>query len=225
MNSACKGAMLLFAILLLVACQVLPLAPTASTSLSAQPTAGASLTEIDLSGIKAYLLDQSQALKTSTEALKAQSDEYYSIAEEAGFDYTILWQERSTEILDILTAARGDWAKASPLYEKMEGIVAGTPALVEYDVILDAGASAAEDPENAVPFDLTLPDGRVLPQPGNLFGVTESTLWGTEPNYIADVEADWDGDGEIEFGETIPDANVLKAGIDALDSYAGELLT
>jgi hypothetical protein len=52
------------------------------------------------------------------------------------------------------------WIEGNPYYERMEGVVAGTPSLAEYDVILDAGSSAAEDPESAVPFDLTLSDGR-----------------------------------------------------------------
>ena len=54
------------------------------------------------------------------------------------------------------------WIDANPLYERMEGIVAGVPSLAEFDVILDAGSTAEDDPESAVPFDLTLPDGTVL---------------------------------------------------------------
>jgi hypothetical protein len=122
----------------------------------------------------------------------------------------------------VLTA-REAWLAASPAYEKMEGIVAGVLTLADYDVILDAGASGAEDPEGAVPFDLELPDGTVLPQPGNLFGVLESTLWGTYAEYSSGVDLDYDIDGEIEFGEVLPDAQVLKAAADLTDSYAIEL--
>ncbi len=88
--------------------------------------------------------------------------------------------------------------------------MAGVPSLAEFDVILDAGASGAEDPANAVPFDLTLPDGRILPQPGNLFGVLESTLWGTHGDYVGMADVDLDGDGVVGFGEVLPEANVLK---------------
>jgi hypothetical protein len=91
-----------------------------------------------------------------------------------------------------IEAVRAAWIKASPAYEKMEGVVVGTPGLAQFDVEIDVGAAAADDPEGAVSFDITLPDGRVLLKPGNLFGVMESTLWGTEPNYVAgDVQADW----------------------------------
>jgi hypothetical protein len=182
-------------------------------------------TAVDLSAVKSYLVDQATALKEASATLKSHADTYYQLAEEAGFDYAALWEANAEAVTTELEAARAAWMAASPLYEQMEGIVAGTPSLASYDVILDAGASGDEDPENAVPFDLTLPNGEVLPKPGNLFGVTESTLWGTFPAYtVADVEADWNGDGTIEFGEALPDANVLKAGADTLDSYAGELL-
>jgi hypothetical protein len=56
--------------------------------------------------------------------------------------------------------------------------------------------------------------------------VTESTLWGTFADYTAPgVQADLDGNGKQDFGETLPDANVLKSAAEALDRYAGELGT
>src|SRR5688572_10084289 len=177
----------------------------------------------DLSGIKTYLLDKSSELTASSGALKEASDKYYTLAQSSEFDYQALWAGNSAEVSMVLNDAKSAWMKASPLYEQMEGIVAGTPSLAEYDVILDAGASGEEDPENAVPFDLTLPDGRVLPKPGNLFGVLESTLWGTYADFTTGIEADLDGNGTIDFGEKLPDANVLKAGADTLDKYVIEL--
>jgi hypothetical protein len=177
----------------------------------------------DLSGIKTYLLDKSSQLTASSEALKTASDQYYALAESAGFDYAALWKSNPGEVSAALNDARSAWMAASPLYEQMEGIVAGTPSLAEYDVILDAGTSGEEDPEGAVPFDLTLPDGRVLPKPGNLFGVLESTLWGTYADFTSGIEADLDGNGSVDFGEKLPDANVLKAAADALHSYTVEL--
>jgi hypothetical protein len=179
----------------------------------------------DLSGIKTYLLDKSSELTRSSKSLKEASDRYYVLAESAGFEYAALWEAKPTEVRAALNEARSAWMAASPLYEQMEGIVAGTPSLAEYDVILDAGASGEQDPENAVPFDLSLPDGRVLPKPGNLFGVLESTLWGTYADYTTGTDADLDGNGSIDFGEKLPDANVLKAGADALDQYVTELGT
>jgi hypothetical protein len=74
-----------------------------------------------------------------------------------------------------------------------------------------------------VPFDLELPDGRLLRQPGNLFGVSESALWGTWPAFVAVAEADWDANGVIEFGESLPDAAVLKAAVDAMVAAVADL--
>ena len=62
----------------------------------------------------------------------------------------------------VLTRAKALWIEGNPYYERVEGVVAGTPSLSVYDVILDAGSSAKEDPASAVPFDLKLADGRVL---------------------------------------------------------------
>jgi hypothetical protein len=191
----------------------------------ATPLAEDGLSTADLRGIKTYLLDKSSDLTSSSKSLKEASDRYYFLAEAAGFDYAALWASNPAQVRAALTDAKSAWMAASPLYEQMEGIVAGTPSLAEYDVILDAGASGEEDPENAVPFDLTLPDGRVLPKPGNLFGVLESTLWGTYAPFTTGIEADLDGNGTLDFGETLPDANVLKGGADALDQYTTELDT
>ncbi|HET9911619.1 MAG TPA: imelysin family protein [Anaerolineales bacterium] len=200
-------------LLLISAC-----APAAPTEVPAEQASST-----DLGGIKTYLLDKSSELTASSKSLKEASDRYYTLAESSSFDYAGMWANNPVEVRAALKDAKSAWMAASPLYEQMEGIVAGTPSLAEYDVILDAGASGEDDPENAVPFDLTLPDGRVLPKPGNLFGVLESTLWGTYGGYTAGIEADLDGNGSIDFGEKLPDANVLKAGADTLDQYTNEL--
>ncbi len=101
----------------------------------------------------------------------------------------------------------------------------GWNSLSDYDVIIDAGASGEEDPVGGVQFDITLPDGRVLSRPGNLFGVTEATLWGTKPEY-SNADGAWvdlNGSGEQDFDEELPDANVLVGGTETLHSCAAEL--
>jgi hypothetical protein len=221
-NAMQKSFLLVMTIatLLLAACG--PIA--APQAVTAEAPSTESLATADLSATKTYSLAQVEQLTVSAAALQAAADQYFALAEAAGFDYAALWANQPAEVSGALLAAKDAWIAASPQYEQMEGIVAGVPSLADYDVILDAGASGEEDPENAVPFDLTLPDGRVLPKPGNLFGVTESALWGTEPTYvIADVQPDLDGSGAIDFGEALPDANVLKAGADALASYTAKL--
>jgi hypothetical protein len=204
--------------LMLAGCQAAPAGQNPPATAAEQAQAGAPAAA-DLSGIHAYLVERIDALAASTAALETAANRYYELAAAEEFDYAALWQEQQPAVIETLEAARAAWKKASPQYEQMEGIVAGTPALAAFDVILDAGASGADDPQNAAPIDLHLPDGRTLEKPGNLFGVTESALWGAFADYAAPgVTADWDGDGAVAFGETLPDANVLKAGAEALDA-------
>ena len=113
--------------------------------------------------------------------------------------------------------------RGQPVLRARRGDRRRHPVLAVYDVILDAD-SAKEDPASAVPFDLKLSDGRVLAKPGNLFNLTEGTLWGTRPEYVAKgVQPDLDRDGKREFGEVLPDARVFKASADAFTLYAGKL--
>ncbi|MCB9131098.1 MAG: EfeM/EfeO family lipoprotein [Anaerolineales bacterium] len=175
----------------------------------------------DLSGVKSYLLDKGAALSASASDLQTASARYYDLAQTTGFDYATLAADPA-QAAQTLSDAKTAWLAASPLYEQMEGIVAGVPSLSDFDLILDAGASGAQDPENAAPYDLTLPDGRVLERPGNVFGVLESALWGTEPAFKG-ADADLDASGTQDFGESLPDANVLKAAADALVDYSAQL--
>jgi hypothetical protein len=195
-------------------------APTAATPAQA----GAPAAAVDLSGIKTYLVGKTGELKAASADLKAISDHYYDMAKAANFDYATLAKDKRDDLVTSINDARAVWKKASPLYEQMEGIVAGTPSLAQFDVDMDAGSSKADGGDNVVSFDLKLPDGRVLEKPGNLFGVTESTLWGTFADYRAkDTMLDLDGDGKQDFGDTVPDANVLKAGADELAAQAARL--
>jgi hypothetical protein len=192
--------------LTLAACGGAAATPTTAPAPTSAPVASAA--SVDLGGIKTYLVGKTGELKGATAELKALSDRYYDLSKSANFDYATLTQQQPAELAKLVGDARTAWKKASPLYEQMEGIVAGTPSLAQYDVDMDAGAAGAEDPENAVSFDLRLPDGKTLPKPGNLFGVTESALWGTFADFrVNEVALDVDGDGTIGFGDALPDAN------------------
>jgi hypothetical protein len=178
----------------------------------------------DLDAIKTYLLEKTADLKEATANLQAASQTYYDLAEAAGFDYAALWESEADAVSAALQDAKAAWIAASPLYEQMEGIVAGVPSLAEYDVNLDAGSSGEEDPEGGVTFDLTLPDETVLERPGNLFGLLEATLWGTRESFSSGVEGDLDGSGEVDFGEVLPEANMLKGASDLIDEMSGQLI-
>ena len=216
-----RFALVVFGMLVLAACSTAPAASPAVTA----PAAAVKTTAADLSGIKTYTAQRATALKAATTRLKTAADHYYDLAKAANFDYAALWKSQAPEVTRTIEEARAAWVAASPLYEQMEGIVAGVESLADYDVSLDSGASAEEGGDNVVAFDLTLPNGKTLEKPGNLFGVTESTLWGTFDDFtVKDVKADYNGNGQADFGEALPDANVLKAGVDALADESDRLL-
>jgi hypothetical protein len=221
-----KASAIAAAALALAACgggQAVETTATQAPPSSTAPAAGER--GADLSAVKDYLLEHTAQLTRFTADFAADAAEYYRLAQQAGFDPGRL--ARDPQVVALLERMKQDWIEGNPLYERMEGIVAGTPALAEYDVIIDAGSSASEDPESAVPFDLTLPDGRVLEQPGNFYNLTEGALWGTLPDDLAakvpSTEADLDGDGSTEFGEVLPDPGFLKVATEQFARYAREL--
>ena len=178
----------------------------ASATATPQPAAGE-----DLGAIKQYLLDHAAALTDSTAELAASAEDYRELAGAADYDYARLLTGKRDDVRSAVEAMQATWREANPEYEEMEGVVAGVPELAEFDVIIDAGADKS-DPENAVPFDVELPDGEVLEQPGNFFFLTETSLFGTNPDFQASgVKPDLDGDGRVEFGEALPDADALYA--------------
>jgi hypothetical protein len=191
---------------------------------AAAPATTTSVSPAHLDGVKDYVLEHSGLLTGFTADFKGDAQAYHDLAADADFDYERLWSESGEEVVALLKRMKADWIAGNPYYERMEGPVAGTPSLAEYDVILDAGSSAAEDPESAVPFNLTLSDGTTLEQPGNLFNLTEGALWGTLPDSLPQsTPADLDGDGADEFGEVLPDGPFLLAAAETFDKYAGEL--
>lgn len=194
-----------------------------ATTVAAIPAATAVASTADLTTIKTYLLDNTATLHSNTTDLQTAVNTYYQLAQAANFDYAQLWQDKPAEVTAALLAAKQAWLAASPRYEQIEGIVAGVPSLAQYDVILDAGA-AGDDPD-AAPFDLVLPDGRSLHHPGNLFGILEATLWGTRPDFTSGLSADLDGNGRTDFGEVLPEANILQGSAQAMSDYVSQLQT
>ena len=87
-------------------------------------------------------------------------------------------------------------------------------------MIIDAGGDAS-DPENAVPFSIKTPAGRTFKQPGNFNYLIETSIFGTEPKFPAKgVKPDLDGDGKVEFGEAMPDADFYVAAARDFEKYA-----
>jgi hypothetical protein len=188
-----------------------------------EDTTTSSESSAELGAIKDYLTDHSATLDEQVTTMRELGEEYYELAEQANFDYEQLLANNRADVQRILADSKTAFAKANPAYEEMEGIVAGVPRLAQYDVDIDAGADGS-DPENAVSYSLDLPDGETLKQPGNLFFVTETALYGTNPDFLAKgVEGDVDGDGKVEFGEGLPDANIYLAAVEEFERQAQNL--
>jgi hypothetical protein len=174
----------------------------------------------DLTAIKTYLLDHTQRLARDVATMKENAQQYRDLAEQSGFDTQKLLADDQQEVAKLLGDAKQTYVDANPAYEEMEGVVAGVPSLADYDVIIDAGGDAS-DPENAVPFSIKTEDGRTFKQPGNLFFLVESALYGTEPKWSS--AADVNGDGKVAFGEALPEPRFYLAALEEFDRQAKEL--
>jgi hypothetical protein len=188
-------------------------------------TAGAS-DKAGFPGLQKRLTGQSKLLVGFTGEFKADAERYNKLAAAAGYDYAALWAAQAPGLKPLLANMKRDWIEHNSDYERMEGIVAGTPSLVQYDVDIDAGASFKEDPKGAVSFSLKAPNGKTFRQPGALYNITEAALWGEDPSLTAKgVKPDLDGDGKAgEFGEVLPDAAFLVAAAREFDRQSHKLL-
>ena len=188
-------------------------------------SSGSEAGDTGLTATKSYLTDHSSELVTNTAKIKTSAQAYYDLAAASDFDYAKMLKQECETVDASLTDAKDAFIAANPNYEEMEGIVAGIPRTAQYDTDMDAGSDAS-DPESAVSFNLTLPDGKVMKQPGNLFFLLETSLYGTNEDLIVKgVKPDVNCDGKVKFGEGLPDANVLKAAADEMDKQANGLDT
>ena len=192
----------------------------------APPAARAAASEAtQLAAVKRYLTDHTAELVNIAAGLRENAAKYDALAKAAGYDYAKLLETKRAEVTALVEAGQAGFAKANPAYEQMEGVVAGVPSLADFDVIIDAGSDGS-DPENAVPFSVKTADGRTFEQPGNYNGLIETSLFGTEPKWAAEgVEPDLDGDGKVEFGEAMPDAQFYAAVTRDFETTAKELDT
>jgi hypothetical protein len=173
--------------------------------------------------VKDYLAEHTELLVAETGKLREGADKYYALAESVDFDYDKLLADHADEVAPIIEKLQTDFRAANPAYEEMEGVVAGVPELADFDVIIDAGGDAS-DPESAVPFTVKTKAGKEYKQPGNFFFITETSIFGTEDKFAAKgVEPDLDGDGEVAFGEALPDADFLQAAATDFEKTAKEL--
>ena len=194
--------------------------------LAVPATTAAASDQAAFPGLQNRLIGQSKKLVGFTGQFKATAEQYNKLAAATQYDYAELWSTQPAAVKPLLAKMKRLWIGHNSDYERMEGIVAGTPSLVQYDVDIDAGASFKEDPKGAVSFSLKAPDGKNYKKPGALYNFTEAALWGEDPALTArNVKPDLDGDGKTgEFGEVLPDAAFLVAATREFDRQSRKLL-
>ena len=175
--------------------------------------------------VKEFELEHATKLHKEAHKLREIADDYYEDMKAINFDYDKRWKTNRKDTEKDIEAMKAAWLEASNNYEIMEGLVAGMPQTVKYDLILDAGIPASEGTEDVAPFDLKSVDGKkVYKRPGCFFHfLLEPALWGTHKAYVA-KEVDLNNDGQITKGEALPDAKWLRDATHGFDKYTGELV-
>ncbi|NKQ35198.1 MAG: extracellular solute-binding protein [Chloroflexi bacterium] len=234
--------MMLAAMLLLVACGGAEEVAETDTLVEADTSASADAPaesdaemaheagEADLAAVKAYAVDHAHQMKAGTEAFRAGAETYHALITHVQNEhpdenpYEHLWNDHPDEMRELVEQMREDWFTASQHYELIEGIVAGVPTLAYFDGWIDAGPPGADDPEEAIAWQLVLADGTVLESPGNFFhDLTEPALYGTIDEYVG-LAVDIDGDGNVELGEVLPEAEILLASAQGLDMATAQMV-
>ncbi|MCC6612313.1 MAG: EfeM/EfeO family lipoprotein [Anaerolineae bacterium] len=180
-------------------------------------------TTTSVDAIKEYLVEHGGAMLEHVNTIQADAQAYYDLLAAADFDYAAAWDAQADAITELVTDARAEFILAHNDYELIEGIVAGVPSLADFDVWIDAGPTGEEDPEEAHDWTLTLDDGREFVQPGNIFHwLLEPTLWGTIDERTG-LRVDFDGNGQDELGDALPDAHYFLGIADAFVTATTEL--
>lgn len=176
-----------------------------------------------LANVKQFTLDHNKRLVAQAGLLETALVDYTAVIAAHGGDYAAAWAAEGPTLAGQIESIRTLWLEASNQYETIEGIVAGIPETAKYDLILDAGNPGTET-EDVAEYDLTLPDGKVLERPGNLFhGITEPLFWGMDERYVK-LPADLNDDGKTVRGEMLFDANLGLGAGRALTQWAKALM-
>lgn len=195
-----------------------------STVVASMLLAGSVMASSDVDKVKDFEMEHATKLHKQADALKDLAADYYEDMKAVNFNYDKAWKTNRKDLAKDMEAMKRAWLEASNNYEIMEGLVAGMPQTVKYDLILDAGIPASEGNEDVAPHDLKCENGKVYKRPGNFFHyLLEPTLWGTHEAYVA-KKVDLNDDGQITKGEALPDAKWLKCVTKGFDHYAEELL-
>ncbi len=167
--------------------------------------------------VKSYLLKGLEKVNAASQDFVANSEAYSALVAANGGSVDAAYKAEPKKMEQLVKKMQDNYkAMDSFGYETIEGIVAGVPALADYDIYLDAGVPASEGPEDVAQVVLDLGNGQKIEKQGALFTyIIEPMLWGGDERWVTPVDG-----GE----KVLPRPEVLAAAAKDVNKKLGELL-
>jgi Imelysin len=181
--------------------------------------------------IKGFLVSKLQRMDGAAHDYVANANAYQAIIDKWKGDYDRAAIEQGPELLQLITKMQDDYrVYHNHGYETIEGITAGTKAMVAFDTYLDGGVAKSEASTDSPYSPMVLKtrdktrDGRVISdRSGNLFHyVIEPALWGTKPYLVKKLGPA--AAEKVKPVQVLPRAEVLTASADECARKLDELL-
>jgi Imelysin len=177
--------------------------------------------------IKGFLLFKLERMDAAAHDYVANANAYQVVINKWAGDYDRAALEQGTELLQFITKMQDDYrVYHNHEYETIEGITAGTKAMVAFDTYLDGGVAKSEASTDSPysPMVLKTRDGRVISdRSGNLFHyVIEPALWGTKSYLVKKLGPT--ASEKMKPVQVLPRADVLTASADECARKLDELL-
>ena len=172
-------------------------------------------------GVKAYLMAVIHSSVAATHDLKAVADKYEALVKANGGSPEAAAKAQPEEVAAMIHQMRNAYQRIDSYgYEYMEGIVAGVPSLMHYDVELDSGIPKAEaaSPQDQVADVVIHAGNETVDHEGSLNNyLIEPTVYGTNKKFV-DGQATLPG---FDKPVNLPKPELIVALADyAIDGYA-----
>jgi len=166
--------------------------------------------------VKSYLVKNLVKMKAASADFVANAEAYSALIAAHGGTVENAYKAEPKKMDKLVLEMRENYkAMDSYGYETVEGIVAGVPAMADYDIYLDAGVPASEGPDDVAPVILALSTGEKIDKQGALFTyIIEPALWGGDKRWVVPVGN----------GQTMPRPEVLTAAAKDVDATIGHLV-
>ena len=172
------------------------------------------------SGVKEYLMAVIASSQSGATDLRRDAGRYADLCRKYGSP-TAAAAAEPQRVATLINRCRNDYKRVDSFgYEYMEGIVAGVPELIKYDVELDSGVPLKGAGVQDVIADIVIhaPDATIDHQGSLNNFLIEPTVYGTNPLFVAATDVKLPGySGPVN----LPKPGLLVALADyAVDGYA-----